>query len=305
MTLRVLVPDEVGVEVLAGVDGVDVEHYDDPRDILRPDSVSVFVPRFLSPAREAPLEAMTGLRMVQLLTAGHDGWTDVLPAGVLLSSCHGAHGRSTAEWVLAVMLADLRSLPFFLERQSAHEWRFAHTATLADARVLVIGAGDVGQHVKRLAEPFGADVTLVGRTARDGVRAMSELHVLLGEQDVVVLAVPLTTDTRRLGDAPFLSRLREGALLVNAARGPVVDTDALVSELATGRIRAAIDVVDPEPLPADHPLWSVPGLILTPHVGASITDKLIPAYRTAGDQISQLVRGEVPSNVVAEGGRSD
>jgi phosphoglycerate dehydrogenase-like enzyme len=300
----VLVPDEIGLNILRQGDGLHPELYVPSGGIEHPESVHVFIPKFLSDPTAADLSAMTDLKAVQLLTAGHDGWPERLPPGVSLCNGHGAHGRSTAEWVLAVTLAHLRGLPAFLDHQRNKEWRFAHTQTLSGAKILVLGAGDVAMHIRRLAEPFGADVTLVGRRTRPGVTIINTVHDALGSYDVIVLAIPYNADTHGLVDDLFLARLRPGALVVNAARGAIVDTDALLRALDERRIRAAIDVVDPEPLPRDHPLWGAPGLILTPHVGASVHGKLVGAYEVALNQILSLKSGNRPENLVSTDGRT-
>jgi phosphoglycerate dehydrogenase-like enzyme len=143
--------------------------------------------------------------------------------------------------------------------------------------------------------------TLVGRRARDGVHGIDEVLDLLPDHDACVVIVPLTDDTRDLIDAAFLAAMPDGSVLVNAARGPVADTDALTAELMSGRIRAAVDVTEPEPLPADHPLWRAPGLLLTPHVGGSVPGGLRRAYGVAAGQIAAFARGEQPPNLVEDG----
>jgi phosphoglycerate dehydrogenase-like enzyme len=299
----VLVPDNVGLDILGKAHQLTPELYSRWEAISDPESVDVFIPRFLSDAAETDLSLMTNLKAVQLLTAGHDGWPERLPRGVSLCNGHGAHGKSTAEWVLAVTLAQLRGLPEFLGHQQAREWRFTHTQTLAGAKMLVLGAGDVALNIRRLAEPFGANVTLVGQRARSGVSSMESVLESMGDYDIIVLALPYNEHTHHLVDTSFIGRLRPGALLVNAARGPVIETPALLKALDERRIRAAIDVVDPEPLPEHHPLWSAPGLLVTPHVGASVHGKLVSAYEVALNQILSLKGGGRPDNLVpAEAG---
>ncbi|MBO0869437.1 MAG: phosphoglycerate dehydrogenase, partial [Micromonosporaceae bacterium] len=188
--------------------------------------------------------------------------------------------------------------------QAAAYWsRGDHLPTdeLAGKRVLIVGAGAIGEALAARLAPFEVSLTMVARTARPGVHPVTELPDLLPAADVVVLLVPLTERTRGMVDAEFLARMPDGALLVNAARGPVVQTGALVAELATGRIAAASDVTDPEPLPADHPLWSMPNFLLTPHVAGTVRGLLPRAYRLAGEQIRRYVAGEPLSNQVHDG----
>jgi phosphoglycerate dehydrogenase-like enzyme len=172
---------------------------------------------------------------------------------------------------------------------------------LAGKRVLVIGSGAIGEALAARLEPFEVSVTRVARTARPGVRPVDALPDLLPEADVVVLLVPLTEQTQGMVDEAFLARMPDGALLVNAARGPVVDTEALTRELASGRLAAAVDVTDPEPLPADHPLWTMPNFLLTPHVAGSVRNVFPRAYRLAAEQIRRYERGEPLINVVQDG----
>ncbi|MFC0433043.1 2-hydroxyacid dehydrogenase [Kutzneria buriramensis] len=298
--ITVLVPDEHALEALSAIEGVHPVRYDVDGELpVEAAEAEVLIPPFLAGKRAVPLvEKLPKLRLVQLLSAGAEVWLGRLPAGVALSTCRGAHGGSTAEWVVAVLLSFYRHLPFFLDAQRAGRWDFQVTDTLQDKRVLIVGAGDLGVQLARRLEPFDVTTTLVGRTARDGVRGEDELPGLLGSHDAVVLVVPLTSDTSGMVDAEFLSRMADGAILVNAARGPVVDTDALVAELRTGRLRAALDVTDPEPLPADHPLWSVDGLLLTPHVAGSCTGREKRAYGVAAAEVARFVRGEEPRNLV-------
>jgi phosphoglycerate dehydrogenase-like enzyme len=247
------------------------------------------------------LGRMRALRLVQLLTAGAETWIGRLPDGVALSDGRGAHGGATAEWIVAALLAVYRHLPLFTAAQADERWDYHTTEELAAKRVLIVGAGDVAeQTVARLA-PFEVTTTLVGRRARDGVHPVDEVAELLPHHDACVVVVPLTDATRGLVDAAFLAAMPDGSVLVNAARGPVVDTDALLAELTAGRLRAALDVTDPEPLPAGHPLWSAPGLLLTPHVGGSVPLAVDRAFRIAAEQIRQFAGGNTPSNLVKDG----
>jgi phosphoglycerate dehydrogenase-like enzyme len=199
------------------------------------------------------------------------------------------------------LLAAYRSLPRFVRAQDERRWDYHRTDELAGKRVLVVGAGDVAENLVRRLDGFEVTTTLVGRRARDGVHAIEEVHDLLPHHDACVVIVPLTEATRGLVDAAFLAAMPDGALLVNAARGPVADTGALTAELRSGRLLAAVDVTDPEPLPPDHPLWTAPGLLLTPHVGGSVPGWLPRAYRVAAEQIGAFARGDRPPNLVEDG----
>lgn len=298
MTLTVLVPDDEGMTVLAEVPRVLPVRYQWGEPVP-PEAAKAEV---LIPGKHPPGEPLwrtvPNLKLIQLLSAGAEDWVGKVPDGVLLSTCRGAHGGSTAEWVVAALLSIYRQLDVFAEARREGRWARQTTDTLQGKRVLVIGAGDLGQHLRRRLEPFDARCTMVGMTAREGVHGVRELPGLLELHDVVVLMVPLTSRTRGMAGAEFLSRMRDGAVLVNASRGAVVDTDALVAELTTGRLRAALDVTDPEPPPAGHPLWTVPGLLLTPHVGGAVRGVRGRSYAVAAAEIARYAGGELPDNLV-------
>lgn len=300
MPVTVLVPDDDGLRALGELAGVRPVRYS-WHEPLPPEAAEaeVLVPGpHQRGERDAVLGALPSLRLVQLLSAGAENWIGSLPEGVLLSTCRGAHGGSTAEWVMAVLLSIHRDLPAFAADQAAERWNPRPTATLQDKRVLVVGAGDLGRQLRRRLLAFDARVTMVGVSARDGVHPVDALPALLPDHDVVALVVPLTSRTRGMVDAEFLAAMPDGAVLVNAARGPVVDTDALLAELTAGRLRAALDVTDPEPLPADHPLWTADNLVLTPHVAGSVTGSRRRSYAVVAAEIARYAGGELPLNLV-------
>jgi phosphoglycerate dehydrogenase-like enzyme len=279
-------------------DGLRYEVVDPTRGV--PDSVTeveVYVPPYLVDGRISEvLPRMTSLRLVQTLTAGVDNIRPHVPDGVLLCNGRGIHDASTAELALTLILASLRGVPDFVRRQDRRRWQPEWRPALADRTVLLVGYGAVGEAVERRLAPFETEVVRVARTARTGVHAISELPDLLPAADVVVLTVPLTDETRGLVDADFLARMKDGALLVNVARGPVVVHADLVAALESGRITAAVDVVDPEPLPEDSPLWTAPGLLVSPHVGGASSAMWPRAYRLVRDQLRRFAAGEEPVN---------
>jgi phosphoglycerate dehydrogenase-like enzyme len=268
-----------------------------------PDSVGdveVYVPPYaVGTAVADVIPRMTSLRYVQTVTAGVDNIRPAIPAGVTLCSGRGIHDTSTAELVLTLVLSSLRGVPGFVRSQDRHEWTPGWHPALADRTVLLVGYGAIGAAVEARLAPFECSVVRVARSARDGVHPISELPGLLPDADVVVLVLPLTDQTRGLVDAGFLAAMKDGALLVNVARGPVVDTDALVAALRSGRVRAALDVVDPEPLPADSPLWDCPGLLVSPHVGGSSSAMWPRAHRLVRDQLHRIAAGEEPVNIMS------
>ncbi|WNI22300.1 2-hydroxyacid dehydrogenase [Streptomyces sp. ITFR-16] len=253
-----------------------------------------------------PLREMTGVQVVQTLSAGIDHvepGLGLLPAGVRLCNAKGVHEASTAELALALVLASLRGFPGFVHGQDNEEWRSGFYPALADKSVLIVGYGSIGSAIEDRLTPFEcARVARVARsartTARGPVHTLDDLPALLPEADVVILSTPLNPSTQGLVGADFLAAMRDGALLVNVARGGVVDTKALLSELESGRLRAALDVTDPEPLPSGHPLWHAPNVLITPHVGGSTSAFMPRAKRLIAGQLSRFAAGEPVHNVV-------
>jgi len=250
--------------------------------------------------REA-LTRLPRLEVVQLLSAGVEPWPSIVPDGVTLCGGRGIHGVSTAELAVALTLSLLRELPTYAAQQRDRTWRRHEPDTLDGQQVLVLGAGEIGQHVAAALRPLGADVQLVGRTQREGVLGLDQVGDRLPDTRVLVVALPLTDDTRGLVDAAFLARLPDGAIVVNVARGAIVDQDALTAEASSGRLRAGLDVTDPEPLPADHPLWGLDGVLITPHAGGGATGWADRARRLVLDQVERYRDGRDLRNVVTAG----
>jgi phosphoglycerate dehydrogenase-like enzyme len=263
------------------------------------ESTQFFVPQYMGPPSSlAVMDQMPHLEVVQALTTGVDNVWEHLPAGVTLCSARGVHDDSTAELVVGLAIASLRRIDTFARAQASGEWLAGRYESLADKTVLIIGYGSVGKALERRLIPFETTVVPVARTARNGVHGFDEIPALLATADVVVLLCPLTDQTRGMVDAQFLRRMKDGALLVNASRGQVVVTDDLVEALATGRITAALDVTDPEPLPADHPLWRSPGVLISPHVGGNTSAFLPRARRLVAAQVAAFAAKEPLANVM-------
>ncbi|HEY6496306.1 MAG TPA: 2-hydroxyacid dehydrogenase [Trebonia sp.] len=310
--MLIWVPSGWVADGLSGLAGVDVEVVALGRDMgdtgdagpaAIPASVAdveFYVPSFFpSPAGSAVLGEMPGLRVVQALTAGVDWLRPHVPPSVALCNARGAHDASTAEWVVAAMLGALRAFPLFSAEQAAGRWSYQGTDQLATKNVLIVGYGAIGAAVERRLAGFEVAVRRVARSPRPGVAGLADLPSLLPEADVVVLLVPFTAESKGLADRGFLARMKDGALLVNAARGAVVDTDALVAEVASGRLRAALDVTEPEPLPPGHDLWSLPGVFITPHVAASTPVSRRRAALLVREQAEAYLRGEPLRNVIS------
>ncbi|ADD44011.1 2-hydroxyacid dehydrogenase [Stackebrandtia nassauensis] len=304
--MKVWIPHEHGRAAMEPIpDGVELEVYDGDGDFpSSPSDVEFWVPPFMSKrVSSARLDLMPGLKVIQLLSAGADAWIAGVGESVTLCDAMGVHTAATSEWAVSAMLASLRGFDRYARNQSRRLWQPVPTDTLEGKRVLIVGAGDIGAAIATRVEAFGARPVMVARRARTGVHAVAELPQLLPDADIVVLIVPLTEATRGMVDATFLAAMPDGAMLVNAARGPVVDTAALTEEVRGGRLRAALDVTDPEPLPEDHPLWTLENVLITPHVGgaAAVPGFLDKGYALVGRQLRRYAAGEGLDNVVSEG----
>ena len=284
-------PEKLSVAVYDGTDapgppGVDLSQ------------VELYVLPYGRPAARGLIARLPSLRALQVLTAGYDDVLGLLPDGVELHNGTGLHDASTAEHALALILAGQRELPRWAADQQAGRWAPAYTRSLADSRVLIVGYGNIGRAIEDRLRPFETTVTRVARRARpeQAVHPVEHLHRLLPQADIVVLVLPQNAQTRGLVGAAELALLPDGALIVNVGRGPVLDTAALLAE--RGRIRAALDVVDPEPLPAGHRLWTAPGVFITPHVAGGSATFQPRARRFIGDQLRRWAEGEPLANRV-------
>jgi phosphoglycerate dehydrogenase-like enzyme len=262
---------------------------------------------------------LRGVKVVQSVQAGVDWLRPLVPPGAVLCDAQGVHNTATAEWAVTAILASLKFLPFYfgLQRESkwvAREVAEAHYESiyktkehiyppvlieeLAGKTVMIVGYGSIGKSIEDRLTAFGVDIIRIARSARPGVEPIGRFLELLPTADVVVLILPSTPETKHLVNADAIARMKQGALLVNAARGTVVETDALVQALNDGRIRAALDVTDPEPLPQDHPLWKAPNVFITPHVAGSSPLFMSRAFDLAAEQVKRFAKGEPLKNVV-------
>lgn len=318
--LKVGIPDSIDPDLHrllpSGIDLVVIPSRPD-----RPLDVEFWIAPPLTAQAQRVWPLLRGVRVVQSTLAGIDALLRLLPRDVTLCDARGVHTISTAEWVVTAILASLKYLPFYDDLRRAHSWsrrreaedrygalhatpkRFYPTVLIEELHsqhVLIVGYGSIGQAIEDRLRPFGANITRVARSARpaEEVHGIAELPALLPSADVIVLIVPATGETTGMIGAKEMALMKQGALLVNAARGPVVDTDALVAALNSGRLRAALDVTDPEPLPEDHPLWGAPNLLLTPHVAGSTPQFMVRAMQFAAVQAGRSMRGEPLENVV-------
>lgn len=303
--LVISVPTE---ELAAGIgpvpDGVDVVVW--PMEEPAPrDHFDIVVPPYMSMARV--LERLDGVSVgfVQGQSIGYEGVEAMLPPGLPFANAASVHETSTAELALALALAAQRHIPAFVRAQAEHRWAPVFADSLADRRVLLVGFGGVGKAVAARLAPFETHVTAVASRSRteDGipVHTIDELPTLLPDAEIVILSLPGGDSTRHIVDADFLAALPDGALVINVGRGSLIDTDALVAEVSSGRLRAALDVTEPEPLPEDHPLWSLPGALIAPHVGGASSAMRPRIAKLVRAQIERALAGEPPLNIVIGG----
>ncbi|MFD5601412.1 NAD(P)-dependent oxidoreductase [Leucobacter sp. NPDC058333] len=305
--LVVSLPSDSGLRGAVGdVDGVEFVEWDLDGPAPR-QHFDIVVPPYWGGARQLSSLSGVATRLVQWQSIGYNGVAKHLPEGTPLANAATVHEGSTAELALALTLAAQRGIPQFVRDCDAEHWQLRSLPSLADRRVLLVGYGGVAQAIEARLAGFEVEITRIARSAREQqnlagetvqVRGFDALHESLSAAEIVMLAVPLTDETRGLIDAAALAALPDGALIVNVARGPVVDTDALVAELQAGRLRAALDVTDPEPLPAGHPLWSAPNTLITPHVGGDSSAMLPRMSALILRQIAHLQHGEAPENLV-------
>jgi len=295
-----------------------------PRGIKEKLQVDFWILPFARKDAATTFSHLRDVKVVQSMMAGVDWITPWLPKGVTLCDGRGIHDISTSEWVLTAILAAVKRFPLYRDLQSLHEWGgqaaerdgFLNqqgaqvgqyrilTEDLSGKSVLIVGYGSIGAAIEARLTPFGVNIIRVARSARDTphVHAVSQLHQLLPDADIVVAIVPFTPDTHKLFGRQELSLMKPGALMVNAARGPVVDTDALVEALEAKKIQVALDVTDPEPLPPNHPLWSAPNCMITPHVAGSTPEFIHRAFQFGASQIRRYLAGQPLENVVTDAG---
>ncbi|MEV7096361.1 2-hydroxyacid dehydrogenase [Amycolatopsis sp. NPDC051045] len=298
MSARVLLP-WTDIEVPEGVEAAYYDGVDAPPADLG-DVEFYVLPYDRGPEPPKLIAELPSLRVVQSLSAGVETLVPLLPAGVRLANGRGLHDLSVAEHALALIHSAQRDLPRWFAQQTRGEWAREHTRSLADSRVLLVGYGSIGQAIERQLVAAEAVVTRVASRSRpdDRVHGVAELPALLPEADIVVLVLPDTPATRGLIGPDELAALPDDALVVNVGRGTAIDTDALLAETRAGRLRAGLDVVEPEPLPADHPLWTVPGVVITPHIAGGSASFYPRAKKLAAEQLRRYVKDEELLNLV-------
>ena len=284
----------------AGITLLSPENF--PLDTSDLSQIDFYVPLYMGGAKALSYAAqMPNLKTLQMLNAGYDDALAYLRPGLTLCNARGVHDASTAELAVGLAIASRRGFPEFMREQIAGRWSHHRTSALSDSKIGIIGYGSIGKKIAKNLSGFEVSVTAFTQSGRDGSLTVDQLDAHLPELDIIILILPLSDSSRHLFNAQRLAAMKDGALLINVARGPVVETDALVKELNSGRIFAALDVTDPEPLPAGHPLWSAKNLLLLPHVGGN-SDAFEPRGRALVEsQLQLLAAGSPLEHVVAQG----
>jgi phosphoglycerate dehydrogenase-like enzyme len=264
--------------------------------------VTFYVPTYMGgrPALELT-KKMPNLKILQVPNAGYDDALEFLRPGITLCNGRGIHDDSTAELAVGLTIASLRGFATFVRDQDKGEWVNKNYDSINDRKIGIVGFGSIGSTIARMLSGFSVEIVAFTQSGRDNTIAIADLDKHLPTLDVVILILPLTKESKHLFDARRLSLMKDGALLVNVARGPIVETDALIKELNSGRLKAGLDVTDPEPLPKGHPLWSAKGVLISPHVGGNSSAFEKRARRLIESQLDLLAQGKPLNNVIVAG----
>jgi phosphoglycerate dehydrogenase-like enzyme len=265
------------------------------------DAIEFYVPRYMGgPAAIAMIPEMKSLKVIQSPNAGVDDVLKIRPEGVTLCNAAGVHDASTAELAVALSIASRRGFAAFARDQVDQRWGHERMSSLTDSNIAIVGYGNIGKTIARMLGNFEVTITAFSKSGRDGALTLDHFDRLLPTFDVIILIVPLNDQTHHLMNATRLAAMKNGAALINVARGPVVDTDALIAELNSGRITAGLDVTDPEPLPVGHPLWSAKNVIITPHVGGDSAAFIPRGRKLVEEQLARFASGQPLLHIVAQ-----
>lgn len=284
----------------AGIELLSPENF--PLDSSDLSQIDFYVPLYMGGAKALSYAAqMPNLKVLQMLNAGYDDALAYMRPGITLCNARGVHDASTAELAVGLAIASRRGFPEYMRDQINGTWNHHRTTALTDCRIGIVGYGSIGKKIAQNLSGFEVSITAFTQSGRDGTLSIDKLDENLPLLDIVILILPLSDSSRGLFNSTRLSKMKDGALLINVARGPVVDTDALVHELNSERIYAALDVTDPEPLPAGHPLWSAKNLLLVPHIGGNSTSFEPRGRALIESQLKLLAAGSPLEHVVAQG----
>lgn len=263
------------------------------------EKIEFYVPRYMGgPQAIEIISEMKSLKVIQSPNAGVDDVLKILPAGVTLCNAAGVHDASTAELAVALAIASRRGFASFAADQALQKWGHERRSSLTDSNVAIVGHGNIGKMIRKILSNFEVTITSFSRTGRDGSLTFNHFDQLIPTFDVIILIVPLNDDSYHLMNAKRLAAMKDGAALINVARGAVIDTDALIDELNAGRITAGLDVTDPEPLPVGHPLWSAKNVIITPHVGGDSEAFTPRGRKLVEEQLSRFTNGQELLHVI-------
>lgn len=264
--------------------------------------ITFYVPTYMGGRAALELtKKMKNLKVLQMPNAGYDDAIEYVREGITLCNGKSIHDDSTAELAVGLTIASLRGFPDFVRNQDKSAWVHVKNQSINDKKIGIIGFGSIGSTIAKMLSGFSVEIIPFTQSGRDNTIAISNLDKHLPTLDVVILILPLTAESKHLFNAKRLSLMKDGSLLVNVARGPIVDTDALVKELNSGRITAALDVTDPEPLPSDHPLWKAKSVLISPHVGGNTSAFEKRARRLIESQLQLLAEGKSLNNVIVAG----
>jgi phosphoglycerate dehydrogenase-like enzyme len=299
--LLVSVPDANLAAALGDINGSEILIWDMSSPPAVP-AIDIVVPPYLGANTWTKQLAGVTTRLVQSPLIGYDGMTEALPPGIVFANSASVQETSTAELTLALILASQRGIPDFVRAAEHGHWAPAWYQSLADRQVLLVGYGAVGRAIADRLRPFEVSLTRVARTERSDehgeIYGIGSLPDLVPTADIIVVVVPLDQSTTHLINDAFLSRMRDGTLLVNVSRGRVADTDALLKHASTGRLRLALDVTDPEPLPEGHPLFALENVLISPHIGGASSASPPRLFRLIRQQVERMRNGDEPLNVV-------
>jgi phosphoglycerate dehydrogenase-like enzyme len=287
------------IKVPAGINLLSPDNF--PLESSDLSQIDFYVPSYMGGAQALSYAAkMPNLKVLQMLNAGYDDALAYMRPGLTLCNARGVHDASTAELAVGLAISSRRGFPEFMRNQISGTWNHHRTGALSDSKIGIIGYGSIGKKIAHNLSGFDVHITAFTQSGRDGSLTIDQLDSHLPELDIVILILPLSDSSRRLFDKARLAKMKDGALLINVARGPVIDTDALLAELQSQRIFAALDVTDPEPLPADHPLWGAPNLQIVPHIGGNSTAFEPRGRALIESQLALIAAGKELNHIVAQ-----
>lgn len=265
-------------------------------------AITFYVPQYMGGKQALEYsKKMSSLKYLQVPNAGFDDAIEYLKSGTILCNARGVHDDSTAELAVGLAIAVRRGFHDFVRAQDRGIWAHKRYPSFSDSVVAIVGYGSIGQSLAKKLSGFELSVTAFSRSGKDGAKTLDQLDGFLPKADIVFLTLPLNAESKHLFNKERIAKMKDGSLIVNVGRGPIIDTDALLAELNSGRIFAGLDVTDPEPLPADHQLWGAPNLLIAPHVGGDSTAFEARGKKLVEEQLARLAAGTELINIVGRG----